>query len=134
MLGREGGALPKMLTPFRFGLGGKLGSGRQWISWIHIDDLVRLFIFAAENSAVEGALNGGSPNPVTNAAFTKALAGVLRRPAPWIIPQFALKLALGEMADVLFESVRVSPSATEQTGFRFEYADVRKALEQCVAR
>jgi hypothetical protein len=132
VLGREGGALPKMLTPFRFGLGGKLGSGRQWMSWVHVDDLVRLFIFVAENSAVTGPLNGASPGPVTNAEFTKVLAGVIRRPAPWTVPKFALRVGLGEMADALFDSARVLPSATEQSGFRFEYWDLRKALEQCV--
>lgn len=133
-LGRDGGALPKMLTPFRFGLGGKLGSGRQWTSWIHVDDLVRLFIFAGENAAVEGPLNGASPNPVSNAEFTKTLSDVLHRPAPWIIPQFALKLALGEMTNALLESTRVLPAATEQSGFRFEYSDLWKAIEECLAR
>lgn len=134
VLGREGGALPKMLAPFRFGLGGKLGSGRQWMSWVHIDDLVRLFMFAAETSALDGPLNGASPTPVTNAQFTKTLSGVLHRPAPWTVPKFALKLALGEMADVLLDSARVLPRATEQAGFRFEYPDLRNALEECVTR
>lgn len=134
VLGRGGGALQKMLTPFRSGLGGKLGSGRQWMSWIHVDDLVHLFMFAAETSAVEGPLNGASPNPVTNAEFTKTLASVLHRPAPWTVPKFALKLGLGEMADALLDSARVLPCATEHAGFRFEYPDLRKALEECVTR
>lgn len=132
VLGREGGALSKMLTPFRLGLGAKLGSGRQWTSWIHVDDLVRLFIFAAENSAIDGWLNGAAPSPVTSAEFTKTLAGVLRRPAPWSIPKFALKLGLGELGDVMLDSLRVLPSATEQAGFQFKYGDLRKALEDCM--
>lgn len=134
VLGQNGGALQKMLTPFRLGLGGKLGSGSQWMSWVHIDDLIKLFIFAAENDAVEGALNGASSGPVTNAEFTKTLAGVLHRPAPWTVPQFVLKTAFGEMAEVLLDSARVVPNAAEQAGFRFEYADLRKALEECVQR
>ncbi|HWF67425.1 MAG TPA: TIGR01777 family oxidoreductase, partial [Acidobacteriaceae bacterium] len=129
VLGREGGALPKMLTPFKLGLGGKFGSGRQWMPWVHIDDLVSLFLFATRNDAIAGALNGGSPQPVMNAEFTKVLGGVLRRPAPWTVPRFALKLALGEMSDVLFDSQRVMPTATEQTGFRFEYPGLKPALE-----
>jgi uncharacterized protein (TIGR01777 family) len=134
VLGRNGGTLAKMVTPFRLGLGARFGSGRQWISWIHIDDLVRLLIFAAETSTVEGPLNGASPAPVTNAEFTKTLAGVLRRPAPWSIPQFALKLAFGELADALFHSARVLPDAAEQAGFRFKYVDLRKALEECLGK
>ncbi len=134
VLGREGGALRKMLTPFKLGLGGKFGSGRQWMPWIHINDLVRLFIFAAENSSVSGPLNGSSPLAVTNAEFTKVLAGVLGRPAPWTIPKFALKLDLGEMADFVFDSLRVAPKATEQTGFRFEHPELREALQNLLLR
>ncbi len=129
VLGREAGALSKMLTPFKFGLGGKVGSGRQWMPWIHIDDLVRLFIFAAENNDVHEPLNGSSPAPVTNAEFTRAFAAVLKRPAPWTIPRLALKLALGEMSDALFDSQRVAPAATEQSGFRFDYPELKAALE-----
>jgi uncharacterized protein len=130
VLGREGGALPRMLTPFRLGIGGKLGTGRQWMSWIHIDDLVRLFVFAAENSALEGALNGSSPSPVTNADFTKALGRALRRPAIFPVPKFALKIALGEMSGMLFDSLRVEPEAVERPGFRFEYPQLAQALAQ----
>ena len=132
VLGHGGGALQKMLTPFRLGLGGELGSGRQWMPWIHIDDLVRLFIFAGENSSVSGVLNGASPNPATNAEFTREFAAVLHRPAPWTVPGFALKLGLGEMADALLDSARVLPKATEEAGFRFERVELRKALEECV--
>ncbi len=134
VLGQNGGALQKMLTPFRLGLGGKLGSGSQWMSWIHVDDLIKLFIFAAENEAVVAAMNGASSGPVTNTEFTKTLAGVLHRPAPWAIPQFVLKMAFGEMSEVLLDSARVMPNAAEQAGFRFEYPDLRKALEESVGR
>ena len=130
VLGRDGGALAKMVTPFKLGLGGKFGSGRQWMSWIHADDLVRLLIFAAENPTIHETLNGASPDPVTNAEFTKTLASVLRRPAFCTVPKFALKLALGELADVIFDSQRVLPKATERSGFRFDYGDLRNALEQ----
>lgn len=128
VLGREGGALPKMLTPFRLGLGGKFGDGRHWMSWAHIDDLVRLLIFAGGNSSVQGPLNCASPGPVTHAEFTRVLAATLHRPAIWTIPKFPLKLAAGELADVLFGSLRVMPIETEQAGFRFEYRDLRQAL------
>lgn len=128
VLGRNGGMLKSMLIPFRLGLGGKLGSGRQWMPWIHMDDLVRLFVFAAESQPVEGSLNASSPNPVTNKEFTKALAGTLHRPAILPLPKLALKLLAGELADSIFNSARVVPKTTEASGFRFEYPDLRIAL------
>lgn len=127
VLGREGGALPKMLTPFRWGIGGRFGSGKQWLSWIHIADLARLFLFAADTK-VSGALNGSSPKPVTNAEFTRILARAVHRPAIFPIPQFALNLALGEMSDFLFDSLRVVPATTEKAGFTFEHPDLTEAL------
>ena len=131
VLGREGGALPRMLKPFRFGLGAKLGSGRQWMSWIHIDDLVRLIRFASEGNA-SGPWNGSSPQPVTNAEFTNALAKAMGRPAPWAVPKFALRIALGEMAEFLFDSARVMPQAATEAGFRFEYPDINMAFRDLV--
>jgi len=128
VLGREGGALKKMLTPFRLGIGGPFGSGKQWMPWIHIDDLARLFIFAAGTDSVSGPLNGGSPQPVTNAQFTRALAQALHRPAVLPVPKFALKLALGEMVEFLFSSARVIPEATLQSGFEFTYPQLDAAL------
>jgi uncharacterized protein (TIGR01777 family) len=101
VLGREGGAMPKMLAPFRLGLGGKFGDGRQWMSWIHTDDLLRLLLFAIENQKVTGALNGSSPRPVTNAEFTRTLAAALRRPAILPIPKIALKHPLGVMGEFI---------------------------------
>jgi uncharacterized protein (TIGR01777 family) len=133
VLGREGGALPKMLAPFRLGLGGRLGDGRQWMSWIHIGDLLRLLLFAVENQAANGALNASSPKPVTNAEFTRTLAAELRRPAILPTPKVALKLAFGEMANLFFDSLRVLPQATEQAGFRFEQPKLAGALRNLLS-
>ena len=108
VLGKGGGALAKMLPPFKFGLGGRLGSGRQWMPWIHVDDLVGLMLFAAEQSSLHGPANAVSPNPVTNADFTRTLAGVLHRPAILPAPAFGLKLMLGEFAGILLASQRGS--------------------------
>jgi uncharacterized protein len=132
VLGRDGGVLKQMLTPFRLGVGGQLGGGRQWTSWIHVDDLVRLVIHAADNSSISGPLNGSSPQPVTNAEFTRALARALHRPAVFRIPKFALKLAFGEVAEFLFSSLRVIPEATEKSGFRFEHGQLESALKSLV--
>ena len=109
-----------MLTPFRLGLGGKFGDGRHWMSWAHIDDLVRLLIFAGGNSSVQGPLNCASPSPVTHAEFTRVLAATLHRPAICPIPKFPLKLAAGELAEC-FRQLTGNADQTEQAGFRFEY-------------
>ncbi len=130
VLGKEGGALAKMLPPFRFGLGGRLGSGKQWMSWIHIDDLIRLILFSIENPAIHGPVNGTGPQPVTNAQFTKELAAVLHRPAVLPAPRFALKLALGEMANAVLGSQRVVPTVAQSAGFEFQYPQLRAALER----
>lgn len=129
VLGREGGAVPKLLPPFKLGLGAQFGNGRQWMSWIHVDDLVQLLLFAAESSSVAGPLNAASPEPVTNAEFTRALAGAVHRPALLSAPKFVLRLALGEMSDFLFESLRVLPARAQQAGFRFAHPGLAKALD-----
>lgn len=129
VLGREGGALPKMLPPFRAGLGGRLGSGRQWVSWIHVEDLVNLFLFALANPEVEGPLNAVAPVPVTNEEFTKALARAVHRPALLPVPAFALKMALGEMSALLLESLRVRESVSVR-GFEFKYPSLAGALAE----
>ena len=129
VLGRDGGALKQMLTPFRFGVGGKFGNGRQWMPWIHVDDLVQLLIFAAEHPATDAPLNASAPNPVTNAEFTKAMAAAVHRPALLPVPKFALKLAMGELADFVFKSERVIPQATERAGFSFQYPEIGQALQ-----
>ncbi len=128
VLGRDGGALGRMLPLFRLGLGGRLGSGRQWMSWIHVDDLVALFVCALANDAVTGVLNGVAPRPVTNAEFTRTLAAALARPAILPAPAFALRLALGEMATLLLASQRVVANAVRACGFRFEHAELTSAL------
>lgn len=128
VLGKEGGALRKMLPPFRFGVGGPLAGGRQWMSWIHVEDLVRLIAFAVRNAELEGAVNAVSPNPVTNADFTRALGAALRRPAFFPVPEFALRALYGEMAGILVESQRVAPKAAEAAGFHFLHPDLAKTL------
>ena len=132
VLGRNGGALKEMLKPFRLGIGGTFGNGKQWMSWIHVDDLVRMYLFAADSATLSEPLNGSSPHPVTNAEFTKALAHAIHRPAVIPIPKFALKLVLGEMSTFLFTSLRVIPKAAENAGFTFEYPQIEKALAASV--
>ena len=133
VLGKDGGALPQMLTPFRWGLGGRFGSGKQWMSWVHVEDLVRLLLFAADTD-VSGVLNGAAPEPVTNAQFTRTLARAVHRPAIFPIPRFALNLALGEMSSFLFDSMRVMPEATQKAGFVFKHPDLAEALAGSVAK
>ncbi|HEU0142579.1 MAG TPA: TIGR01777 family oxidoreductase [Bryobacteraceae bacterium] len=129
VLGREGGALRQMLTPFRLGVGGKLGDGQQWMSWIHADDLVELIRFAVEEPRLSGPVNGTTPNPVRNIDFTRALAKALHRPAFLPVPVLALKLLYGEMAEVLTSSQRVLPHAAVAAGFRFQYPFIDDAFE-----
>lgn len=127
VLGRNGGALARMLPPFRNFVGGRIGSGKQWMSWIHVEDLASLLRYAAENS-LSGPVNGAAPNPVTNAEFTKKLAAALRRPALLPVPGFVLKTIFGEMAEVLLSSQRALPRAAESAGFRFRHPDLGPAL------
>jgi uncharacterized protein (TIGR01777 family) len=133
VLGREGGALPKMALPFRFGVGGRLGNGKQWTSWIHLDDLVALVEFSISTSAIRGAVNAVAPSPVTNAVFTKELAAALLRPAIFPVPAAALKLLLGEMSQVVLASQRVIPEAALRAGFQFRFTEVGEALRQIFA-
>jgi len=129
ILAREGGALAKIVVPFKIGAGGNLGSGQQWMSWVSLDDVVGVLRLAIENGSVRGAMNVVAPQPVRNEEFTKVLAKVLRRPALFPAPAFALRLALGEMADaLLLSSQRVLPQALEKTAYRFLHADLPSAL------
>src|SRR5229473_1562034 len=138
ILAREGGALPKMMLPFKFGAGGKLGSGQQWMSWVTLEDVVGILRFAIENASVRaagnvapvrGALNIVSPQPLQNAEFTKVLAKAMHRPALFPAPAFALRLALGEMADaLLLSSQRVQPQVLETFGYRFLHSELSGAL------
>jgi uncharacterized protein (TIGR01777 family) len=128
VLDARGGALQRMLPPFRMGVGGKLGDGRQWMSWIHLADLAAMFQFAVEHD-VRGALNGVAPIPVTNADFTQALARAVHRPAIFPVPVFGLKLMFGEMSDILLASQRVLPAAPEAAGFKWSFPELGGALK-----
>lgn len=129
VLGREGGALAKMLPPFRLCLGGKLGSGSQWMAWIHIEDAVNLILWTLEEQAARGPLNAVAPAPVRNEDFTRALEGILGRPARLTVPAWALRLAMGDAAEIALASQRVAPRAAVNAGFRFRYAHVAEALK-----
>ena len=135
VLSPAGGALGKMLLPFKLGLGGIIGSGNQYMSWITLDDLVSLFLFAIDNESISGAINAVSPTPVTNREFTKTLGRVLSRPTIFPLPAFAAKLALGEMADaLLLASTRVISSRLENTSFSFAHPHLEPALRHLLKR
>ena len=130
ILAANGGALKRMLPPFRMGAGGRLGSGRQWMSWITLGDAIGVIRFAIENESVRGPVNTVSPNPATNVAFTSVLAGVLHRPAFFPVPRAALRLAMGEMADaLLFSSQRVAPQQLQSQLYHFCHPELKEALE-----
>ncbi|HXZ30889.1 MAG TPA: TIGR01777 family oxidoreductase [Terriglobales bacterium] len=129
VLSAAGGALAKMLTPFRLGLGGRIGNGRQWWSWVDLQDVVGAILYVIKNSSLCGPVNVVSPNPVTNAEFTKTLASVLSRPAIFPIPAFAARIAFGEMADELFmASQRVEPARLLASGYVFQQIDLEGCL------
>lgn len=131
VLARHGGALPVMMRPFQFGLGGKIGTGRQWMSWITLDDAVAILLLALENGHISGPLNLVSPQPVTNAEFTKTLATSLHRPALFPAPAFVLRFLLGEMADaLLLSSQRVQPAQLQKLDYKFLQLDLRSALDK----
>ena len=128
VLGKHGGALVPMTPIFKLGLGGPLGDGRQWMSWIHLDDLAHLALFAIENLDIRGPLNGSAPWPTRNADFTKALAQTLRRPAFFRVPAFLLRTILRDFSHELLDSKRVLPAAAIDHGFRFQYPELQPAL------
>lgn len=129
VLAKSGGALPRMALPFRLGAGGRLGSGRQWMSWLALEELVAMFQYALTTDSLNGPVNAVSPHPVRNAEFTKILARVLHRPAIFPVPGFALRLALGEMADaLLLSSEKVLPKRFEKLGYHFLQPDLEAAL------
>jgi uncharacterized protein (TIGR01777 family) len=131
VLAARGGALERMRTPFRLGLGGKLGSGLQWMSWVHLDDVVGLLLHAAAHKSLRGPINVVSPTPVTNQDFTRQLARALSRPALLPVPRLALSLAFGEISDVLLESQRVLPRVAQRSGYTFAFPDLAPALLAC---
>jgi uncharacterized protein len=129
VLSKEGGALKEMMRPVVWGVGAPLGSGRQFLSWIHIDDLCRIYVKALEDTTLQGTYNAVAPGAVTNRAFIKSVAKTINRPL-WLpaIPEFALKLVLGEMADMVLKGCVVSPAKIQQTGFVFQFDSLDKAL------
>ena len=135
VLSAEGGALAKMLPPFKLGLGGRIGSGDQYMSWIAIDDMVRVILHALKNESVRGPVNAVAPRPVTNAEFTRTLGRVLSRPTIFPVPAFAARLAFGEMADaLLLSSARVEPARLQQTGYQFAYPELEGALRHVLGK
>lgn len=134
VLGEAGGALAKMLTPFKLGIGGILGNGKQWMPWIHVDDLVQLLLFAARTESITGPMNGTAPTPVTNYDFTKTLGRVLHRPTFLPVPGLALRVAFGEFGSVLLGSQRAVPQAAIDAGFQYRYVELEPALRQILNR
>lgn len=128
VLAAEGGALPMMSLPFRFGAGGRLGDGKQWFPWIHIDDLVELILAALCDAGYQGPVNATAPTPVRNADLTRALGAALGRPTLLPAPAFAIRAALGELADELLGSRRVIPAKALARGFAFQYTEIEPAL------
>lgn len=129
ILARHGGALPRMMMPFRFFAGGRIGSGKQWMSWLSLDDAVAIVRFALEDGNVRGPINAISPQPVTNSEFTKVLGAAIHRPVLLPAPAFGLRLGLGEMADaLLLSSQRVLPQRLQQLGYAFQHPDLGAAL------
>ena len=131
VLGAGGGALARMLLPFKLGLGGRLGDGRHWMPWVHLDDVVGLMLDAAK-SEISGAMNAVAPEPVINQEFTRTLARVLHRPAIFPVPRFALALLFGELSTLLVASQRVVPRVAERTGYKFRFTSLEEALRQSV--
>lgn len=128
VLGKEGGFLQPMILPFKMGLGGKLGTGTQWMPWIHMDDYVAICKELLDNDALEGTFNLTAPNPVTNLDFTRTLAKQLKRPAFLTTPAWALNFLLGEMSQLLLGSQRVMPKRMADSGFQFKYTELEAAL------
>lgn len=133
VMGVGGGALARMLPAFQFFVGGPVGSGQQWVSWVHIDDLVRVFIRAGEDESMRGVYNGTAPVPVTMARLSEALAGALKRPNLFPVPEFVLKVAFGEAASVVLDGQRVLPKRLMDHGFQYEYPDVESAMKAVAA-
>ena len=134
VLAGDGGALAKMAEPFKYFVGGPLGGGKQWISWIHRDDVIGLILEAMRNPAYRGPINATAPNPVTMHEFCKTLGKVMKRPSWFPVPAFGLRLSLGEMADVLLTGQRVLPNAAQKLGYQFRYSELTAALEACLSQ
>jgi uncharacterized protein (TIGR01777 family) len=134
VLGMDGGAFPKMFLPYRLFVGGKVGSGRQWLSWIHVQDMVRLINFCIENPAIQGAVNGTAPHPLTNDQFGRVAGLVAGRPHWMPVPSFLMKLLFGELAVLLLAGQKVIPKKVLDHGFQFRYPTLEAALKQLLAK
>ena len=134
VLGKNGGALDAMLPAFRLGVGGKLGHGRQWFPWIHLDDLTSALVFLMETQGIHGPVNLSAPAPVRNAEFTRCLGQALHRPTFLPVPGFAIRLALGELSSVLLEGCRMMPGVLREKGFSFRFPELQPALEDILKR
>ena len=132
VLGPGGGALAKMVLPFKLFIGGPLGPGTQWMPWIHLEDEIGLILYLIENRQAAGAVNGTAPNPVTMKEFCQTLGKVMHRPSWAPVPSFALRLILGEMADMLLTGQRAVPTAAIELGYRFRYDNLSDALKACI--
>jgi uncharacterized protein (TIGR01777 family) len=130
VLGKGGGALTKMLPIFKLGLGGRLGSGKQYMSWIHVDDLAAMYVHAVSDDSMSGPFNATSPYPATNAEFTKALGKRLKRPTLFPAPEFAIKTALGEMSTIVLDGQKVVPAKFKEKKFQFKSATLEKTLKE----
>ncbi|MCX4190593.1 TIGR01777 family oxidoreductase [Methylophaga sp. OBS3] len=133
VLAKQGGFLSKLLLPFKMGLGGPIADGRQYMPWVHINDIRDLFLFLADNKEAHGVYNGTAPKPVTNSEFTHSLASELKRPAVFRVPSVFLRAVLGEMADLLLGGQQAIPEKVHAAGFRFEYTELRAALKDVLA-
>ncbi len=133
ILGKEGGALAQMLTPFQWGFGGQVGDGQQWMSWIHAEDLASLILFAIQHRSLAGPVNAVAPNPVRNSEFTATLSTVLRRMALLRMPAWSLRTIYGEMAEIILGSQHVQPKTVQEAGFEFRYPTLRGALQNLLA-
>jgi uncharacterized protein (TIGR01777 family) len=128
VLGKTGGAIPLMKTAFQLGLGGKLGSGKQWMPWIHIADIAALFLHALETKSIRGPVNGASPNPIRNEDFTKVMGELFKRPTFLAAPEFALRMLPANQSSLILDSQRIVPEKALESGFRFRFPDLRAAL------
>lgn len=132
VLGRDGGALQKMLLPFKLGLGGRIGSGKQGFSYVHIDDLVGAYKYVLENESIDGIFNLTAPNPTTNQGLTDALGKALKRPTFFPVPEFVLQLIFSEGAKVLTDGQKVVPKRLMDLGYKFQYKDIKETIESLV--
>ena len=133
VLDKNEGALAQMLTPFKFFVGGPIGSGKQWMSWIHIDDIANLYLFAIDNKDVQGVLNGTAPNPVRMNEFAKTLGKVMNRPSFFNVPKFVLKIVLGEGAGSVLRGSKIIPAKTKEAGFSFKFSELDNALREVLS-